>query len=218
MKIEIKEGDFTTTTAQMMIHQVNCQGVMNSGAAKCVRDKYPIVFEEYHKFWDRYYTIKHLLLGKAQIVKINDNQYAVNVFGQFNYGYDGKMYTSYDALDQAFKYLAKYIKEHTEIKAIAFPYMFGCGRGGADWNVVFAMITSIFKDLDITIEIWQFNKQIKKDNQDTSVVFAPWIPLDVTLIDSGNLDSKYKNKDVSSDYFLDEQYNLPTNSSDIFIN
>ena len=99
MKIDIKSGDFTTTTGQMMIHQVNCQGVMNSGAAKCVRDKYPVVFDEYHKYWQRFHTIKHLLLGKAQIVKINDNQYAVNIFGQYNYGYDGKMYTSYDALD-----------------------------------------------------------------------------------------------------------------------
>lgn len=212
MKIVIKEGDFTTTQAQMIIHQVNCQGVMNSGAAKCVRDKYPVVFEEYHKLYEKNYTVKHLLLGKAQIVKINDNQYAVNVFGQFNYGYDGKMYTSYDALDQAFKYIAKYIKEHNEIKSIAFPYMFGCGRGGANWNVVSALIATIFKDLDITIELWEFKKQPNKDKDEAGFIFAPWIPVDApTLInphydEDGNLkqsslDSKYTNKKVSAAYY-----------------
>lgn len=155
MKILYCQGDFTTTKGQMMIHQVNCQGAMNSGAAKCVRDKFPVVFDEYRKLWDTA-TSDESLLGKSQIVKINDSQYAVNVFGQLYYGYDGKKYTSYDALDMAFKYLADYISKHPEIKVIAFPFMFGCGRGGANWDVVLTMIKTIFNDLNITIEFWEY--------------------------------------------------------------
>ena len=30
-------------------------------------------------------------------------------------------------------------------------------RGGADWNVILAMIESVFKDTDVTIEIWSLN-------------------------------------------------------------
>lgn len=157
MIIVYRQGDFTTTKGQMMIHQVNCQGAMNSGAAKSVRDKYPIVFDEYRKLWGQTMT-DYELLGKAQIVRINEKQYAVNIFGQLNYGYDGKKYTSYDALDTAFKYLANYIKNHEEIKVIAFPFMFGCGRGGANWDVVLTMIKTIFEDLDITIEFWKFTE------------------------------------------------------------
>lgn len=155
MEILYKKGDFLTTEGQMIIHQVNCQGAMKSGAAKFVREKYPIVYHEYIQLWSETDNSSHLL-GKAQIVKINETQYAVNVFGQFDYGYDGKKYTSYDALDTAFKYLANYIKNHKEIKVIAFPFMFGCGRGGGNWDVVLTMIKTIFKDLNITIEFWEY--------------------------------------------------------------
>ena len=157
MKILYCQGDFTTTNAQMIIHQVNCKGAMNSGAAKCIREKFPIVFNEYQKLWGQSIS-DTALLGKAQIIKINETQYVVNIFGQLEYGYDGKKYTLYDALDMAFKYLADYIKKHQEVKVIAFPFMFGCGRGGANWEVVLAMIKTIFEDLDITIEFWKFTE------------------------------------------------------------
>lgn len=40
-------------------------------------------------------------------------------------------------------------------KSVAIPYKMSSDRGGADWNVILAMIESVFKDTDITIEIWQ---------------------------------------------------------------
>lgn len=41
------KGDIFESGAQVILHQVNCQGVMGSGVAKQVREKYPIVFEYY---------------------------------------------------------------------------------------------------------------------------------------------------------------------------
>jgi hypothetical protein len=41
-------------------------------------------------------------------------------------------------------------------KSVAFPYKMSSDRGGADWNVVLAMIESVFKNTDITIEIWKY--------------------------------------------------------------
>lgn len=38
------KGDIFKSNADAILHQVNCQGVMNSGVAKQVREKYPIVF------------------------------------------------------------------------------------------------------------------------------------------------------------------------------
>ena len=35
------------------------------------------------------------------------------------------------------------------------PYKMSSDRGGADWDVILAIITSIFKDSDIIIEIWK---------------------------------------------------------------
>jgi O-acetyl-ADP-ribose deacetylase (regulator of RNase III) len=154
MKIIDIKGDVTTSTAQIIAHQVNCQGAMNSGVAKFIRDKWPVVFEEYHKAWSKT-TLGINLLGKLQLVKISDTQFVANLFAQLRYGYDGKKYTSYDALDDAIRKLAEYCV-NANISTIAIPYKLGCGRGGADWEVVKSIVTAAFRDTDVTIEVWNF--------------------------------------------------------------
>ena len=96
-----EKSDLTNSTAQIICHQVNCQGKMGSGVALAIRNKFPNVYNEY--------IFKHnnegTKLGDLQIVEINSNcrntkehsQFVANIAGQFNYGYDGKRYTSYDA-------------------------------------------------------------------------------------------------------------------------
>ena len=46
-KIEIKIGDITNSKANYICHQVNCQGAMNSGVAKAIREKWPRVYKAY---------------------------------------------------------------------------------------------------------------------------------------------------------------------------
>ena len=41
-------GDIFLSNADAILHQVNCQGVMGSGVAKQVREKYPIVVSINH--------------------------------------------------------------------------------------------------------------------------------------------------------------------------
>ena len=41
--------DITKSNADYICHQVNCQGVMGSGVAKAIRDKWPQVYEEYKR-------------------------------------------------------------------------------------------------------------------------------------------------------------------------
>ena len=47
-----KECDIFDSGADIICHQVNCQGVMGSGLAKQIRERYPIVYEEYKKWCD----------------------------------------------------------------------------------------------------------------------------------------------------------------------
>ena len=42
-----KKCDLFESGADMICHQVNCMGVMGSGVAKQVKERYPKVFEEY---------------------------------------------------------------------------------------------------------------------------------------------------------------------------
>ncbi len=143
--------DIFESGADVICHQVNCQGVMGSGIAKQVREKYPVVYEAYKK-WCSQYTPKHLL-GRAQPVNTNDKTLIVNIFAQENFGYDGKCYTDYNALKSGLKTVHLNFKNNV----IAIPYLMGCHRGGGDWNIVYKMIEEIFGDSDCEVLICEYN-------------------------------------------------------------
>ena len=158
--IFFEKSDITKSKAQIICHQVNCQGVMNSGVAKAIKDKWIMVYYMYKQLCNDGKGVP----GTCQVIHIDSltrnthcDQYVANIFGQNKYGYDGKRYTNYEAVYSALEDLKKFIKIHKVVTEIAFPYKFGCDRGGGNWNIIFTMIEEVFKDLDITIEIHSLN-------------------------------------------------------------
>ena len=97
-------------------------------------------------------------IPSAQVVKVESNKYVVNMFAQEYYGYDGKRYTSYDALDTCLKKVAK-ICEEEGIKKVTIPYNMSCDRGGASWNVVVCLIEEAFKNKKINIELCKYGEK-----------------------------------------------------------
>lgn len=154
MTIKEINGNILNSTAEIIMHQVNCQRKMGSGVAKAIKDKWPIVFEKYD-FCVKNSIIPNLL-GKIQAVKVSDTQTVFNLFAQEYYGYDKRRYTSYDAIDSCLKKAAKYCAEHG-VKAIAMPYHMSCDRGGANWNIIMEMIKEHFADVDVIIEQWKYD-------------------------------------------------------------
>lgn len=165
--IKIIDGDLFTSDARIIAHQVNCQGKMGSGVALQVRNKYPHVYEEYKNI------ASPKMLGEIQLVPCNtayigydcgnilvpcEEQWICNLFAQDNYGYDGKQYTSMDALVKCFKKLNGCVHEKNNNfnSKIAMPYKIGCVRGGADWEEVYCLIENIFYDCNI--ELWRYDK------------------------------------------------------------
>lgn len=145
--------DIFESGADIICHQVNCQGAMNSGIAKQVREKYPWVYWQYKLFCDRCRERDASPLGYIQGICINERQVVVNVFGQDGYGYDGKRYTDYSAL----KRCLKEIREDFPGTTIAIPYMMSCYRGGGDWNVVYKIIEEVFTASNIDVLICEYN-------------------------------------------------------------
>lgn len=137
--------DVLESGADVILHQVNCSGAMNSGVAKQVRQKWPWVYGQY--MYACRTATKERLLGCAQTVFINEKQAVVNLFAQKDYGYDGKCYTDYKALGEALSLVNK----HFHGKTIAIPFKMSCCRGGGDWNVVYKMIEETFTDNDVLI-------------------------------------------------------------------
>ena len=145
MSLEIIRGDLLSSDANAICHQVNCRCVMGAGVAAVIIEKWPIVKERYRKAFENLKD-RHSLLGKIQTVKIGQNRYVVNVFGQDDYGHDG-VYTDYSALNRAFKQLNKRFAGQT----VAFPYGFGCGLGGGDWTDIERMMVILLPDCDVKI-------------------------------------------------------------------
>lgn len=153
MKIKIINGNLLDSTADVILHQVNCQGKMNSGVAKAIREKWPEVFIKYSEFC----SSGNAKLGKCLPVKISDKRVVVNMFSQENYGYDKKLYTSYDAVNTCLANLKNYMVING-FKSLSLPYNMCCCRGGGDWDVIMALLNANFRNSnDISIEIYRLD-------------------------------------------------------------
>lgn len=143
-------GDLLESKADFICHQVNCMGVMGSGVALQVKNKWPDVYLDYlvKTNWQQVHGKPENLLGTTTFTKVGDNQRVVNMFAQPGYGYDGRRYTNYEAFARCLENI------HAESKpgdTIAFPRLIGCDRGGADWTIIRTMIETILKDREIEV-------------------------------------------------------------------
>lgn len=145
--VKIVSGNLLDAKEDRICHQVNCQGVMNSGVAKAIRDKWHGVYYEYENHC--YERGSMSLLGTVQYISVERGRDVVNMFSQNDYGYDGRRYTSYDAFYKCLETIAK--DNPDDDVSFAFPYKIGCDRGGASWNVIYAMICDVLGDRDVTI-------------------------------------------------------------------
>lgn len=169
--IKIVDGNLFDSKANFLIHQVNCADTMGSGIAKQVANMYPHVESEYHKYIRYCKKNKINFIGTAQFVPVdhwalimvdtlkNNNvfdydkqyQYIVNVFGQENFGYDGKQYTNLKALKNALIDVRN--KAQVIGATVALPYGFGSVRGGANWDDVYKIIKDVFSCSTVDVEI-----------------------------------------------------------------
>ena len=158
--VKIIDGDLLESGADIICHQVNCQGKMNSGVAKQIRERFPEAYEGYMSLF-RSKKNKKNLLGTVQVIEIpSENRFILNLFAQDSYGYDRAQYTDVKALRQCLDGVREVSKNLKLILGedirVAMPYKISCARGGANWNEVYAIIKEVFKDCDV--ELWRLDK------------------------------------------------------------
>ena len=155
--MEIKEvtGNLLEGNSKVIVHQVNCMGKMNSGVARAIRDKYPNVFTAYEDRIHKHTGNTKLMLGECLMVPVDGGKIVANIFGQNFYGYDGERYTSYDAVCEGLEVLRDSLQTPT---TIGFPYKMSSDRGGADWDIILAIIKSVFKDTQHEITIYKLQQ------------------------------------------------------------
>lgn len=147
--IKIITSDIFKIPTDVMVHQVNCQGVMGAGLAKQIAQRYPKVLQLYNHASALYYPDD--LLGKIQTIKVPD-KIICNLFAQKTYGRTG-CHTNYGSLLHCFKKVKAYMYAK-DLKTLTIPYNIGCGLAGGNWDIVYKIIENVFKDLpDINVII-----------------------------------------------------------------
>jgi O-acetyl-ADP-ribose deacetylase (regulator of RNase III) len=144
------QKDVTTVEKGVILHSVNAMGVMGSGVALAIKNKWPKVNSEYVELYNFYKDQPWQLMGGAQRVEINPNLSVVNLFGQFDIGTDYRR-TEYGSIHQALKRVRyRYLNDKIDIY---IPYKMGCDRGGGDWNIVYDIIKTLLDNDNRTIYI-----------------------------------------------------------------
>lgn len=141
-------GDILQSDEEIIIHQVNCKGVMGGGIALQIKEKYPEVYADYRELCLANNTMLRgiPLLGQVQESKCNDRRVIISLFAQDGYGY-GSCQTDYDALQ---KCLTK-VNNVCYGKTVAIPYKMSCGLAGGDWGIVRKMIEDTLVDCEVHI-------------------------------------------------------------------
>lgn len=138
----LKIGNILDCPEGAIIQQVNCVNKMGSGLAKAIYTKWPVVKQEFHTQFIR--SNCDGLLGHVHVIDVGE-KIIINAYSQFNCGRDGKRYTNYDAVRSCFTFALNEM-DSRDIEEIAVPYLYGCGLGGGDWDVVYEIIDEILKD------------------------------------------------------------------------
>lgn len=144
--MKIINGNILDMTDGIIVHQVNCKGVMGAGLALQIKNKWPVVFKEYTEHIKyRFERLKQHPLGSINGTSVSNTSkflMVYNFYSQDNYGRNDRQ-TNYEAFEKCLITLNKRF-ENSKIPIgsipVYFPYGIGCGLAGGDWEIISKMI------------------------------------------------------------------------------
>ena len=142
--IQIKYGDLLEAKG-IIVHGCNAQGVMGSGVAKQIKERWPECFREYQRHLKSFLNIGDSL-GTVAFWTAYDEPHrpvVANGITQKTYGRKG-LHVDYKALRDVFKQIKEVAFVLNECR-INFP-LIGCGLGGGDWEIVSKIIDEELDD------------------------------------------------------------------------
>lgn len=143
--IKTVKGNVLDIERGIIVHSCNAQGVMGSGIALEIKNRFPDAYHAYIRDKQTY----GLHLGQKSYAEVGVNKFIINGIGQQDYGRDGHRYTSYDAITKIFTSVNLFALDELEEKGILLPICFpliGCGLGGGKWEIISAIIDTTIDD------------------------------------------------------------------------
>lgn len=128
----------------IIVHGCNAQGVMGSGVALQIKNKWSDAYKSYKQAIQDWGDQKICPLGRVVFHKVRDDLWIINAITQEYYGRDkSKVYVDYEAVRTAFHTINWYF--HDKGLPINFPKI-GCGLANGDWDVVSKIIDEELDD------------------------------------------------------------------------
>ena len=155
------KGDVTKATEKFIIHGCNAQGVMGSGVALAIKQKWQDCYLHYVK--EIKANSSYHNLGNSYTYVTKDGKIIGNLITQEYFGSDGKAYASLDAIRNS---LEEFIFDINMINifgeeedddgeiVIASPKI-GCGLGGLKWENVSKIYEDFEQLYDVTFVIYE---------------------------------------------------------------
>lgn len=128
--IEYRKGNLLGVAEGVIVHGCNMQGVMGSGVAKQIKQKYPACFAKYKMHLET----EECNLGDDIMYKVNDDLRICNALTQWSYGL-GVRQVNYAAIVKVFSRLFNCYRN----EVVHFPKI-GAGLGGGDWSIIEQLI------------------------------------------------------------------------------
>lgn len=139
MGIITKKGNLLDAKG-IIVHGCNCQGVMGSGVALAIKNKWPDAYAMYKQKW----ATMGIMEGDIITVAVAPGVFVVNALTQEFYGRTkGHRYVSYDAVQEAFAKIQPFAWDLG--LPVNFP-LIGAGLGGGDWEIISTIIDRTLGD------------------------------------------------------------------------
>lgn len=140
----VRQGNIFCSPCQTIINTVNCYGVMGTGIALQVKERYPEVFESYKLICDQ----RRFKPGNTQLVKIHNSRWILNFATKDHWFHPSKIEWIEKGL---YEFCLKY--EQRGITSAAFIPL-GCKNGQLSWAKVQPLMERYLSELPIPIEIY----------------------------------------------------------------
>jgi len=145
MQIEYVKGDLFQTPIKTIVHGCNAQGVMGSGVAKIIKERYPDAFRRYRSQYEKMCV---LTLGDIIVVPCEyagEKKIIVNAITQEIFGRDGRRFVSYDAVAESMSKI-NHMFDLYGIEEVAMPKI-GAGLANGKWEIIERIIETELTDV-----------------------------------------------------------------------
>lgn len=140
--------DITTVEHGIIVHGVNCLGVMGAGVALAIRYKWPEVYKRYKNM-----PTGKDMLGTTHIICVAENLYVANCYTQVNFGSDKNYrYADINSVEKCLSDCYSFAKvNELPICSVKIASL----RGGLNWETevepIFSKLNMEYTDVNVTI-------------------------------------------------------------------